>query len=48
MLLPYTSIDRDDIYENVAEYKLNKEYNRLIIFDKIVYGMLSNKTFSKK
>ena len=37
------SIDTDDIYGNIEEYNLNKEFNVLIVFDDMIADILSNK-----
>ena len=37
------SVDMDDIYENIEEYKRNKEHKIMIIFDDMIADMLSNK-----
>ena len=37
------SNDMDDIYKNIGEYNLNKKRKVLIVFDDMIFDMLSNK-----
>ena len=41
------SNDIDDIYKNIDEHYPNKNRKRLIVFDDMIAGMLSNKKLSK-
>ena len=41
------SNDIDDIYKNIDERNPNKNRKRLIVFDDMIAGMLSNKKLSK-
>ena len=38
----------DDIYKNIGEYQQNKERAVLLVLDKLIVDMLSNKKFNLK
>ena len=38
----------DDIYKNIGEYQQNKERAILLVLDKLIVDMLSNKKFNLK
>ena len=37
-----------DVYENIDEYHIDKEYKILIVFDDIIADMINNKKLNSK